>query len=515
MKDAANIENVKDKIADVNNQINKLGTKLYDLQKDRSVRESALSSETALRARVKQLEDWKVEVAGIDEKLKGKDEIYRQIEPLNDRMRGVNNAEMAVRNKFNDDKSALNNKLHETENLYSAALANYKEYDSKKKMIQKLDGLDCPQNCIYVADAVEAKKIVEITDGDGLKHRLDDLNHEIAFIKSSLSIYTAGQLNVDLEPFTFQVKTIQAKIDLHKAELPEFDDLEKQKTKLNQQIAAVESGKPSEKLALMDEHRKRIAELDKEITDIEMLRVSTALELESLKTQDSGRVHLDEMLRKNTEEKNRLENQKTDLNKQIAVLQEKLSDSAVAEMCKGIIETRIESLAALQTAYSRLSFAFSLKGMQALIIDSEKNQFLSIARELFNVLSGGEMALQFETQKANKDGSIREDFGLFLVIKGVKIDLKCCSGAQKALGRMVMRTTLGIFNGQKNSGMCESFFLDETTGSFDQINRENYFEYLKYITKFFSQILVITHQDVADVIPCRVTITEDRRLEIA
>jgi len=181
-----------------------------------------------------------------------------------------------------------------------------------------------------------------------------------------------------------------------------------------------------------------------------------------------------------------------------------------------VIESKKKSLEAVCAGYSQLSEAFSRSGIQALIIDAEKSTFLNIARELFSILSGGALELNFTTMKENKgDKKKKETFDLRLKVDGKERKLEQASQGQQDLARIVMRGTLGIYFSMKTGSRMESYFLDETTGSLDELNREAYYDFLKYLLKFFRQIFVITHQDIAKQIPCHVNVNENRELEIA
>jgi len=514
VSEMAQVQTVSNQIADKKNAIRKLETKKYDLEKDKQERELLIGSEKSLRGRMEQIDGWKVELEKCDKALAGKDSIQKQIEPLQAELNYVEQQKRKLAEAYSFAINDINKRLYQAEKNRDFQINMRDDYKRKEKAASILSGLDCAQNCSYVSDAVQAKKEIDKIDYVFIVGNIDKYKNEMAACAPEQEKVVTRRDTMK-NVFTYWVNEIQRQIDALKVKLRGYEEVESSKRRLLGQIKDVESGNIAEKLALMDEHKKRVAEITAEIKEIDEQIKGLHVELSNLETKESVKKDYEMSLQRNGIERDRLNKDKNETVGRIANLEKALNDSATAEMKRDIVQSRIDSLTKLGALYYQLEEAFGLKGIQALVIDAEQSQFLNIARELFDILSGGDMALQFDTQRMNKDNkTIREDFTLSLIIKGVKVDLKCCSKGQKDLGRMIMRATLGIYNGIKNSGVMETLFLDETTGSFDEIKRENYFNFLKYLTKYFAQIVVISHQDIAQIIPCRIQITEDRRLEI-
>jgi DNA repair exonuclease SbcCD ATPase subunit len=513
MANKAKADAVKDSVSEKQNQIRKYETRIFDLEKDRDNRQSKLNNEQKLQNQVKQIETLKTEIAALENQLKGKDEIYKKIEPLREQIPGLNEKRQALFDDRRNRLDAKNNELREAENIYREWQKEYDIYLRNKEAAKKLTGLECPKNCVYVSDAVESEKYVS-----GIKYN-ELINTGAAYEGAVLRLKNEAMniLNESVDekanPFATKVQEIQKQIDALQLRLSGFDKVESDINKKKDELHNLESPKPSEALSLMDEHRKRIGELQIEIDETKASWTDLKYEVQEIL---SGATidNYDEMLMANGAEKQRLELQRNSLTNAIAVLREKLMESAKAQFGKTIIENKINKLRSLIANYNRLSFAFGLKGIQALVIDSEKHQFLSIAKELFDILSDGKMQLQFETVKQNKDKTLREDFNLFVVIEGARVEVKFLSGAQKSMAKLIMRASLNIFNGQKNQGVIDTLILDEITGAYTAENRERFFTLLNYMSKFFHQVLLITHQDVAERIPCRIMINDKRELEI-
>jgi len=513
MTNKSKADAVSGQVDEKKNQLKALEVKLYNLKKDRDTRQSKINNEQTYRNQIAQIDVLKLEVGALEDKLKDKDEINNAVKLENNGLQVLTENARKCERKYDEIIKGMTTRLNEAREVLASEQSKKSDYQYHESNVKLLEGLDCPQNCTYVKNAVESKDIIKNIEISVLLESINIAQQNVFAIEKELHGMAEYIDTPEYRNYYNSGNAIRGKIDELEKKLLVFYDYRNAINKKRDKIQSLELSKPSESLALMDEHHKRIDELKAEIstteTDISVLN-------DEIQTILTGAVmdNYEDMLMTNGAEKQRLELQRQSLADSIAVLRGKLMESAKAQLHKSMIEGKINKLRALAARYNRLSFAFGLKGIQALVIDSEKHQFLSIAKELFDILSDGKMQLQFETIKQNKDKSLKEDFNLFVVIEGQRIEVKFLSGAQKSMAKLIMRATLNIFNGQKNQGTIDTLILDEITGAYTAENRERFFTLLNYMSKFFHQVLLITHQDVAERIPCRILINEKRELEI-
>lgn len=376
-----------------------------------------------------------------------------------------------------------------------------------------LDALDCEKNCRFVSKALEAQtwlvenpieRFEQILDG-----RIFDVNEHSKKLMEIEKRIAAKEYEI---PFTQEVKELEAELLTFSPIETERDSVLSEIKICKSKITMLESNRVEHKLAQIEMAEQQLPQLENEISGIESA-IAEAMQKYNALVLKSGDNPSDRI---------------GDINRRLAGLDElikgsertiiqneqKISVNAQSKFKAKMHDAMILKYQRLRASYERLKESFGRSGIQALVIDSEKLQFLDIARELFEILSGGKMALYFQTQKVLKSGDVREDFDLNLTVEGVTRRLEQCSQGQQDLGRMVMRATLGIYHAVKSGSRIQTYFLDETTGGLDEINRENYFEFLKYLLNYFKQIYVISHQDVARIIPCRVQITDDHKVVI-
>lgn len=193
---------------------------------------------------------------------------------------------------------------------------------------------------------------------------------------------------------------------------------------------------------------------------------------------------------------------------ELARLNGRLEEARKRELLIAAREKRAAAFDTLRADYEKLAAAFGRNGMQALIIDSERVPFVAIAQELFAIITANmkkRMELDFTTQRVLKNGSTEETFAWEIIVDGVARRLEQCSGAQQAVAQVTMRAALGIYHAMRGRGL-QTYFLDETTGSLDDVSLADYVRFIQHIRKYFRQIFVVSHQAVANEIDCKLEI---------
>lgn len=493
-----------------------------------------------LEERRAKLEGFVVEAAGLQERADGlataRDLARSELVKLEAEYQAVRNDEEAMGELY-DMIAEQKRRIHERRDLFSAEQREIEKakqgwrnqlsaneakivaYETKLESVKRLEALDCPKNCEYVSSAVQHEAELREIDGPALYANRDKYAASIKECDETIrEKFSPQALVAAVAPYSEAIVVLEGRLADEKIKQDGIKQIERSIITKREEAEKADAARATiaEKLARLDEVHARIADLNEEIFALRVDLTEREKEVRSIDADAQARPTDYSFLIKQTEatisEKSRaVQNYRAE----IVRLQEKLKASSSASLTMKILSGKVDKHLRLQTNYSILQEAFGRNGIQALIIDSEKYQFLEIARELFSILSGGKMALQFETQKMlKKGGEKREDFELYLIVEGVKRELRQCSQGQQDLGRIVMRATLGIYYAQKTGGLMKTYFLDETTGSLDEINRESYLRFLSHLLNHFQQIIVITHQDLGRVIPCKVEIDERRQIRI-
>ncbi len=150
-----------------------------------------------------------------------------------------------------------------------------------------------------------------------------------------------------------------------------------------------------------------------------------------------------------------------------------------------------------ETACRFLRDAFGPKGIQALLVDQHAAPALeSIADEIFQTASNGQMRLRIVTQEPDSKGAMKETFRILVSgVDGTRdfSDIRKYSGGESSMIRFVFRVALLLFVMQKTGRDLSVLMLDEPLeGMSDNWKRAALATIREYLPKF-TQIVVVTH----------------------
>jgi exonuclease SbcC len=165
--------------------------------------------------------------------------------------------------------------------------------------------------------------------------------------------------------------------------------------------------------------------------------------------------------------------------------------------------------------YKQLERAFSKDGVPALLIEGALPQIEIKANEILERLSGGNMSVQFITQREYKD-THREDLKETLDIQisdnaGVR-DYEMFSGGEAFRVNFAIRLALSEVLAQRAGARLQTLVIDEGFGSQDEIGQQRLIEAINTVKSDFAKILVITHiEAMKDAFPTRIQVEKTPR----
>jgi exonuclease SbcC len=178
-------------------------------------------------------------------------------------------------------------------------------------------------------------------------------------------------------------------------------------------------------------------------------------------------------------------------------------------------EAEREILALKIGQYKQLERAFSKDGIPALLIEGALPQIEIKANEILERLSGGNMSVQFITQREYKD-TRREDLKETLDIQisdnaGVR-DYEMFSGGEAFRVNFAIRLALSEVLAQRAGARLQTLVIDEGFGSQDEIGQQRLIEAINTVKSDFAKILVITHiEAMKDAFPTRIQVEKTPR----
>ncbi len=157
----------------------------------------------------------------------------------------------------------------------------------------------------------------------------------------------------------------------------------------------------------------------------------------------------------------------------------------------------------------QLEEACGRRGVQAMLIDAALPEIEDHANELLDRLTGGDMRIKFETQRASKskqDGVI-ETLDIRISDGTGERPYENYSGGEKFRINFAVRLALSRVLAHRAGARLQTLVIDEGFGSQDPEGRQRLVEAINAVQHQFAAILVITHIDeLRDKFPARIDV---------
>jgi exonuclease SbcC len=162
---------------------------------------------------------------------------------------------------------------------------------------------------------------------------------------------------------------------------------------------------------------------------------------------------------------------------------------------------RIQRLKLLEKACGR-------DGVQALLIERALPEIEDYTNELLDRLTGGEMRVMFDTQKALKTADRMAETLDIRIIDGIgERPYANYSGGERFRVDFAIRIALSKVLAKRAGARLQTLVIDEGFGSQDPAGRQRLVEAINTIQEDFARILVITHIDeLRDAFPVRIEV---------
>jgi len=133
--------------------------------------------------------------------------------------------------------------------------------------------------------------------------------------------------------------------------------------------------------------------------------------------------------------------------------------------------------------------ATSREGLVQSLIHNEIPKIQKHIDELLDLIDA-EFRITLKTQKPTKRGDLSETFDIIFSRRGVSYDVRSGSAGERALVRVVLRLAILL---TRSDSRYRVLFLDEPTAASDVSFRDDTIKLLSVCKKWFSQIIMVTH----------------------
>ncbi len=164
--------------------------------------------------------------------------------------------------------------------------------------------------------------------------------------------------------------------------------------------------------------------------------------------------------------------------------------------------------AAEELLYDELRYAFSKKGVPAMLIEAAIPELEALANDLLARMTDGRMHLRFETQRGKKSGEgTIETLDILISDELGQRDYDLYSGGESFRVNFALRVALSQFLARRAGAQLRTLVMDEGFGSQDAAGRERLIEAINAVQDKFDLILVVTHiEELRDAFPTRIEV---------
>ncbi|PJF27832.1 MAG: chromosome segregation protein SMC, partial [Phototrophicales bacterium] len=241
-----------------------------------------------------------------------------------------------------------------------------------------------------------------------------------------------------------------------------------------------------------------VLDIDAALTALESDLAALAALVETFKSRDA--------------EVNRLRAAAREARDRVTIARQELS-ALIA--LRSVLDKQQDDLAAAReekAIYDELQFAFSKKGIPAMIIETAIPELEAAANDLLGRMTNGRMSLKLETQREKKssDGVI-ETLDIQIADELGTRRYELFSGGESFRIDFALRIALSQLLARRAGAQLQTLFIDEGFGTQDDDGRDRLIEAITAIQDEFNLILVITHiEELRDSFPVHILIEKLR-----
>lgn len=159
------------------------------------------------------------------------------------------------------------------------------------------------------------------------------------------------------------------------------------------------------------------------------------------------------------------------------------------------VKSQLDTIKVATTRYEDAVNIFSNSGIRSVVLDLVTPYLNERANHYSNLLTGGDIEINFSTQTTNKDGSLADKFDVEIMNRHGGLDYKANSGGEKKRIDLAISFALQDLLLSKSNMRTNIALYDECFEALDMIGCENVIEVLREKQEQVGTIFVITHNE--------------------
>jgi exonuclease SbcC len=408
------------------------------------------------------------------------------------------------------------------EHILSAYRADYRAFQAQKdKSEATLQTLQ--QECLQCQ-----------TQYDMLKRKERDLND---LIQKSTRLSVELQ---NLEPIERELRRVQSDIAIHEAKLKEAEQALAELTSLEAEINALRTefstlgydanlhqqkksqlrsydGLPQQLAALEhDEARKatliqELAEHQSELASLEHQLTAKQQSLATLRDALSIKTHIEHQQQTLLESKKQREAELRNASSQRLALEGSIKEKEDKASLLKTLEAEIAPQKEEFELYKLLQEAYSVKGIQEMLIEKAIPEIERLANELLAQLTNNLFSLSIKTEGQTKKGNATQTLDIIISdANGNTRPYETFSGGERFRIDFSLRLALSKYLATASGTPIKMLIIDEGFGTQDETGIDAMVEAINHVSDDFEKLIVITHLDeMKDAFPTRIVVEKD------
>ncbi len=455
------------------------------------------------RANKQRITDLTAEVADLEQKLKQKPRLEKELQSQRDRLVRAE----ARLTEITQSLTAWEQDGQVQLAAVEATLAETAVLDAQTQKVNELSSAATQKETLEKAQQAQQRAIA---NAEARLAEIDKLLADWSERGQPELAATTAQLNAN--EYATEAQTAMAALNQQISELDYDADAHNTAKQAHADLAAA----PKRQQALQ-QAKTAVDTLDATLTDLAAQLAAQKQTVKALAAQQETAVAQLADLQSSEGDLRATENEVIDLreeeiaaNRTVGAAQQRLSVlDDLRQRSQSLLDERAEKTLQVQRL-KLLEKACGRDGVQALLIEHALPEIEEHANELLERLTGGDMRLSFETQRKLKSrDAITETLDIRISDSAGERPYDNFSGGEQFRVNFAVRLALSQLLAKRAGARLQTLVIDEGFGSQDPNGRQRLVEAINTIQDDFVRILVITHIDeLRDAFPARIEVTK-------
>ncbi|MFN3560389.1 MAG: SbcC/MukB-like Walker B domain-containing protein [Chloroherpetonaceae bacterium] len=330
----------------------------------------------------------------------------------------------------------------------------------------------------------------------------DKIVQEAKAKDAELELHALAQAKAEIEKLQAELSAIGYDAQLHqrkKSELKSFDSIERE-------LAALESDEKRRNVLLQEisEHRQTYESLVQQ-------HALKEENINALRKALIGKAELEMRLQTVSNEKREKTTRLQEVSSKCQALKFTIDEKEEKEKTMKELEQEIGPEKETIELYEILAEAYSVKGVQQLLLEKAIPEIERLANELLAQLTNNSFSLSLQTERQTQNNTVEQTLAIIISDANANTRLyETFSGGERFRIDFALRLALSKYLSNISGTPIKMIVIDEGFGTQDQNGIEAMIEAMNQVCDDFEKLILITHlEEMKDAFPTRIVVSKD------